>query len=447
MKMKNALLGLALFVGAFSTASAQQSVQQSAGNPMTTWNWPEDKATAQEKNAFYNDSKNMGQFRQSANALHWLLVNAPNLNPAIYINGVEIYDELANAEKDPAKQKVYQDSVLVLYDLRVKHFGSESENADRKAYYAYKYFKEDATRLPVVYESLKRTADLNKEKMSYANAIAFMDALRKYKKANPKALTDEQVLEYYDIIIASLDKGKKDFPQQAAAIDQYKGIVDQLLVATVNVDCKFIEQNFGPKLKQNPSDVEMAKKVFKLLRAGECTESPLYMTTLKQIYQNEKTFEMAKYLGMKAINDKNLTEANTYINEAISMAQTPADKGELLLLQAQLASQRGSKSEARSLAYKAIEADPGSASKAYSMIGRMYEGANECYKQQNIVEDRAIFLAAYEMYQKAGDSAGMARVKAQFPSTGELFEQNLKPGDQMKINCWIGETVTLRTRN
>lgn len=447
MKMKNALLGMAFFVGALGAANAQQSTQAAGADPMSTWNWPEDKKTAQEKNALYNDEMKLGNYRKSANALHWLLTKAPNLNPAIYINGVTVYDELANAEKDVKKQKVYQDSVLTLYDLRIKNFGGEAENVERKAYYAYKYFNTDKERLPVVYNTLKRTAELNKENMSFANAVAYMAAMHNLKKADPKALTDEQVLDQYDVVVLALDNALATQPDQAETINKYKEAVDNLLIATVNVDCNFVEKNFGDKLKQNPGDIATAKKVFKLLRVGKCTDSPLYMTTLKQIYEGEKTFEMAKYMAVKAINDKDFTEANKYLNDAISMAKTNAEKGELYLMQAQMASQRGAKSEARSLAYKAAEADQSTASKAYSLIGNLYMNSQECYGKQDIIADRAIYLAAYEMFQRAGDSGGMARAKAQFPSKGELFDANKAVGSEVKVGCWIGQTVTLRTRD
>lgn len=445
-KMKNALLGLAFLIGAIGAANAQQSAQQ-GGDQMTTWNWPDDKKKAQEKNALYNDELKMGNYRGAANSLHWLLVHAPNLNPAIYINGVEIYDELSNAEQDAAKKKVYQDSVLTLFDLREKHFGGAADLAERKAFYAYKYHINDKERLPKVFEALKRTADLNKENMSYANAVAFMVAMQRYKSVNPKALTDDQALDYYDVIVQSLNNAEEKYPDQAETITKYKAVVDDLLVKTVNVDCKFVEQNFGPRMQQNPNDVDAAKKVFKLLRAGNCTDSPLYLTALKTIYNNEKTFEMARYLYERSVREGNSADANRYMADALSMAKTPADKSKLLYEQAAAAANRGAKSEARSLAYKAIEADPSSASRGYSLIGNLYFSATECYQQQDIVQDRAIFLAAYEMFQKAGDSSGMAKAKAQFPSKAELFDQNRNTGETIRVGCWINETVTLRTRD
>ncbi|MCK5281098.1 MAG: hypothetical protein KAK04_21235, partial [Cyclobacteriaceae bacterium] len=109
MKAKIFLIGLFGTV-IFSSANAQ-------------WNWPDDRAKAEEKNALYTDSFKQGNFRASANDLSWLLKNAPNLNKSIYIHGVKIYNGLASEEADDAKKIMFQDSVLMLYDLRIKYFG------------------------------------------------------------------------------------------------------------------------------------------------------------------------------------------------------------------------------------------------------------------------------------------------------------------------------------
>jgi hypothetical protein len=51
------------------------------------------------------------------------------------------------------------------------------------------------------------------------------------------------------------------------------------------------------------------------------------------------------------------------------------------------------------------------------------------------------------MYQRAGDAAGMAKAKSQFPSKEDIFLLNWKVGEAKKISCWVGETVTLKTRD
>ena len=76
------------------------------------WNWPEDKATAEEKNVLYTDYVKMDNFQEAIEPHSWLLENAPDLNKSIYINGAKIYEDLADNEGDAAKKGEYQIKAL-----------------------------------------------------------------------------------------------------------------------------------------------------------------------------------------------------------------------------------------------------------------------------------------------------------------------------------------------
>ena len=436
MKTK-AIFTLMFLMGTLGLATAQAQGQ-------STWNWPDDKKTATEKNVLYSDSKDMGNYREAANALYWLLVNAPDLNPSIYINGVDIYSELAEKEKDAAKKQVLQDSVLTLYDLRIKYFGDEADLLDRKAFYAYKYNKDEKAKLADLYNLLTRVVELNGTKTSYPNAVALMDVVRRHKLLN-KAITDEKALEHYDQVMEILDAHEKK-GVDTATINKYKSIVDDMLVGTVTVDCKFVEKNFAPKMKENPNDIDIAKKVVGLLKVGKCYDTPLFMDALTRIHTLEPSFEMAELIAKRKLADKEYAEAEKYYEQAVQLTDDPSKKGEIYLDLAQTFAKLGRKSESRSMAYKAMEADPSMAAKAYTHIGDLYMNSQECYKKVSLVEDRAIYLAAHKMYQKAGNSSRMAKAAEQFPSGEEIFNENLEVGDQITVGCWINETVTLQKR-
>ena len=419
------------------------------------WNWPQPESkeqVARAKNARYTDSQSRGDFRDAANALYWLLVNAPDLNPSIYINGVVIYDKLAEAEADAAKKEVLQDSVLTLYDLRTKHFGDEAKNADYKAIYAYKYFISNAKRYPDLFEIMKKDADLNKGDMYWTNAGGIMAVFHSNMTVKPELLTDEEVLQYYEYINQSLDKAAKD-----EALKGYKDYIDKYKISSTDylakilgdrLSCEFVESKFGKRFDANPNDLKTAKDLYKMLQLGKCTDSPYYLKSLEAIYANEKTFEMADYLATYFIRQGNTAKGNEYLNQAISLAKTGEEKASLTLTKAGLAARAGRKSEARSLAYEAVQANSALAGKAYSFIGDLYMGATECYKKESIVEDRFIFLAAYDMYQKAGDNSGMAKAQRQFPSKEEIFEwEKAQVGESVSIGCWIGGSSVLRTRD
>src|SRR5689334_6903462 len=80
----------------------------------------QDRAKAETNVAIYGDALREGKYTVARSPLVWLLNNAPKLSTKIYIDAADIYDKLATAEKDPAKKQVLVDSMLLLYDLRIK---------------------------------------------------------------------------------------------------------------------------------------------------------------------------------------------------------------------------------------------------------------------------------------------------------------------------------------
>ena len=93
-----------------------------------------------EKKALFEDEVQAKRFNVAKGPLNWLLINAPNLSTGLYIKGAETFDALAQAEKNPAKKQVYIDSLMIIYDLRIKTCGEEANVTNRKAMSFYKYY-------------------------------------------------------------------------------------------------------------------------------------------------------------------------------------------------------------------------------------------------------------------------------------------------------------------
>ena len=95
---------------------------------------------------------------------------------------------------------------------------------------------------------------------------------------------------------------------------------------------------------------------------------------------------------------------------------------------------------------KTAEIDPTLVSEMNTMIGDMIMGSSECDKKVSQVDDRARFIAAYNYYAKAKNSAKMAQARAQFPTIGKIFEATKEEGQSVSVGCWIQTTVKLRRR-
>lgn len=429
MKSKIFFIGL---IGTliFSTANAQ-------------WNWPDDRAKAEEQNALYTDSHKQGNYRVAANHLSWLLVNVPNLNKSIYINGVKIYKGLATEETDKAKKIVFQDSVLTLYDLRIKYFGDEEKVLNRKALDAYKYYYKDKARYEELYLLFKGTFELNGNKVMYMNLLPYMDVIRRYKLSGGD-ISDEQILENYAEIVKittyKIEVVKKNVEKLKDILDK----VNNLLVQTIDVDCDFVEGTLGPKLEAEPENLKLAKNILRLSFAGKCMDLKVAMDAAKIVQKNEPRFALAKLIGQSAAAKKDYDTAVKYYEEAIELTEDNTKIGESYYTLAVIQSNLDRYVSARDYARKAVAADP-TLKNAYKLIGNLYYNSfNNCKKGENPIHDKAVYIAAYEMFRLAGDSAGMSRAKAQFPRMEEIFTWNMQVGDTYKVGCWINQTVKIQ---
>ena len=410
-------------------------------NAQNGWNWPEDKATAQEKNALYTDAYKNGDLAVALNYLVWLHENVPDLNSSIYINGLKIYEGLANNEQDPAKILTYQEKALEMYDLRIKYFNQEATVLNRKASTAYKYYRNNPEKYPELLDVFERALELNGEKFFDGNTLAYMDIIRRYQRGGGN-LTDDDIFDRYEKISQVLSS------KQGDNIESMQDKIDEMLLEIVTVDCNYVEQNLGAKLKAEPGDIKVAKKILQLSLSGKCADSEIFMLAAKTVFESEPDFGLAKVIALKCKGNGDNACAVEYLDKALDLTEDNSKKGEIYLILGAMQAGSGAKSMARNYFRQAVSADPGLAGKAYTSIGNLYfSGFKDCREGISKVEDRGCYLAAYKMYKKAGNSSGMAKAKQQFPLKEEVFLEQKSVGNKITVACWIGETVTIQTRD
>jgi len=405
------------------------------------WNWPEDKAKAQEKYALYTDALKNENYQDALTHLSWLFENAPDLNPSNYINGLKVYEGLAENETDPAKMLEYQEKALEMYDLRIKYFNKEANVMNRKASTAYKFFRSNPEKYPDLLNYFEKALELNGKNLFDGNTIAYMDIIRRYKK-NGGDMSDEEVLERYDQITEVLSQ------KDGEKIASLQSKIDEMLLEVIEVDCDYVANVMGEKLQQEPDNIKLAKRIIQLSLSGKCADSEIFMTATKMVFEAEPDVKLAKVIALKCKGNGDNACAEEYLNQAAELAEDPADEGEIHLLLGTIEVDKGDKSGARYHFKQAAAADPSLGSKAYTSIGNLYfNSAESCKEGVSKVDDRAVYLAAYEMYKRAGNTAAMERTKPQFPSKEEVFLEGKKVGSQMQVGCWIGEQVTIQTRD
>lgn len=445
--MKNSIVAGALMAALLFTATGAMAQCKEVV-------WPTDgamRAKAEESKVLYEDAKNSKQYKQAAAPLNWLLVNVPQFHSSLYINAADIYDELASAEKDPARKKVYVDSLMIVYDLRMKYCGDDPVVHNRKA---LSFLKFNINEQPE--ESLKildETLQKNGNNVMDPTIVPYFQTVRlnalKFKK-----MTDTEILDRYDKLNVIIDDKIKKAQSEGKPVDKYKKYkddIDAILITMVKVDCDFVRNNLAPKFKQNPNDISLAKKIFSFMLQGKCTDDPLWLQAAETVYNDpngQKDCGLAKNLGIIYMSKDELDKAEKFLKEAQTVCSDGQDKGEVLLSLGTLASRRGKKSEARELYRQAASADATVAKDAYEKIGDLYfNSAGECSKKINQADDRLVFLLAADYYQRAGNGKKVAMAKEAFPSKEDIFLVNYQPGDSKKVECWINESTTIRTRD
>lgn len=434
MNMKSSLLGLMLVILTSATTYAQCKG--------TTW--PEDKEKAEENNALYTDALKQKNYRGAVKGFQWLLTNAPKLNTGLYINGTDIYNNLAAAEKDPAKKQVLVDSLMMLYDMRITNCGDMENVLNRKAIYAATYNAQNKAKTAEVLALYDKVFEISGNNVLENNLLTYMQVIQ-LNDALLKNLTDDQVLQRYDklseVIDAKIKKAQSENKQaDVDRLKKTKSSIDEILPKIVQVDCDFVKTKMQPNFRKNPTDLGLAKKMFQFMTAGGCIDDPLWLETAEVIHKDSPDYGLAINMAKIYAKNGNLEKAESLATEAITLASTPEQKESSSILVGDLLAQKGNKAAAREAYRKAGKA-------GFEKIGDLYMGSGkDCSKGVSLAEDRLVYLAAYDMYVKAGDGQKMATAKAQFPSVTELFELNWKEGESKSISCWVGETVVLRTR-
>lgn len=433
MKIKSTLLALgALLFAGF--AQAQDG-----------WNWPSDpaqEAKARELNAAYTDYMKSEQFVEATKPLNWLLVNVPELNESIYINGVNIYKGAADKTADAAQKLVYQDSVMAIYEKRGQVYDNAPRWIENKAYFGYQFYKSNKDKIPGVVADFEKAIELNGT-INYQLVAAYFDLIYRNYAYN-KAYTGEQILSLYEKSNGLLD--------QAAAegkdVTTQKSTLETLLVAMELIDCDFIENTMGPKLAADPTNDDIANQIFKYSVQYKCYSSNSFLAALELIDSKNPTFATSQVRAMRYMSAGDFEKAQPVLEKALTLAESDKQKGEIMMELAKVHTQAGRKSQARSAAREAANLDAELTASAYSLIGDLYMSAfNDCRGGESRAKDYSIFIAAYAAYQRAGDSSGMSQARSRFPSKEELFTEGLQAGSSISTGCWVGETVTLATRD
>ncbi|TRX52220.1 hypothetical protein FNH22_22645 [Fulvivirga sp. M361] len=399
--------------------------------------WPADSAKAKEMHALYMDALRQNDHKNALNPIQWLLKEAPDLNRSIYIHSEKIYENLIFSEKDSIIRQALQLKQLEMYDQRIKYFNDRGKVMNRKAYAAYRYFKDRPDKYSKLFQLFEKAFSFSPQHILKANLVAYMNVIRLYQSIGGQ-LGDDGVLERYHLISSLIEA--------RGLANKAQDVADRLLISMVQIDCDMIENELSRFYREDTSNIVLAKRIIHLCLTFDCKALPVFITAAGTVQQTEPSPALALMLAV--IQDKNgdRHKAEKYHLEAVGLSTDLNKKAKACYSLAVHYQHRGMKIKSRAAALECLKYDPGQL-KAYKLIGDLYwTSAEDCKIGKSPTYDRAVYIAAYEMYKKAGAISMMEKARQQFPSMDTIFYEEMEVGQNLHLGCWINEDVILQKR-
>jgi outer membrane protein assembly factor BamD (BamD/ComL family) len=376
----------------------------------------------------------------------------PQSAKTIFIDGKNFYgdilDKIYEDESKAAARDAYLDTLMLIYDKRIEHFGEEGKVL---AYKANDLFKYDPSRAKEANAIMKRSLELEGNESDAVAASKYYEML--YRMYQNKEATKSDLLVEYMPVLDILDFNIAKLEDEAARLryEKAKSNLDAFFVKIA--ECDDIYKILGERIAESPNDIELNKKSLAVMNKRECTDSDLYLEIAERVYRDKPNAASAYSIGIQKLKAKDYSQAAKYFEEAVNLCGDCIDLEQYLLRAGQTATIQGNTSKAISYANRILQVKPRSG-EAYMLKGdAIASGANAAAGEK--LGAAGAYLLAVDYYNKArsmdpsvAEKAGQkaAGYQKYFPLKTDVFFVNLNVGDNYLVEQF-GESTTIRTRD
>lgn len=376
----------------------------------------------------------------------WVYTNCPASSKNMYIHGVNIIEFQIKKTKDEAVKAKYIDTLIMVYDQRIKYFGQEGFVLGRKGVDLFKYREKD---VQTAYDFLSKSVKSGGNKTEAAVLLTMMQTTILLHKDGK--ITKEIGVENYAKIAESIDAQIALKPDNENLV-KAKQSIDELFANCPFSDCEALINTFTPKFTQNQTDATLLKNITRLLDKKNCTDSQLFFDASEKLFEIEPSAEAALNMGRMARKKNEFSKASKFYLQAIESQDSAELKSQYYLELADLNFKDLSQyQQARTYALKALEFKPNSG-KAYLIIGLAYASSTKTCGDNDCTQ-RAVYWVAVDKFVKAknvdssvAEDANrlIGTYSANFPGKEACFFYNITEGQSYTVECWINEITTVR---
>ena len=263
-------------------------------------------------------------------------------------------------------------------------------------------------------------------------------------------IDNNQVLEDYFHVTGLLDQQEGS----SSRVKRTRASIDEMIQKEGILSCEVLDLHFGPELEQNNGDPGLLEKIIDTYTYAGCNQSALYITASERLYEINQSSDLAHQLAMHFIGKNDLEKAAWYLQLAVLDDKLPDETRAEWFYELSIVSlAKGDQCEAITFAReaRAYKSDYG---EAYIALGDAFIA----YRKElgDDFQQRSAFWAAADMYQTAAEvdpdlaeesSQKLAICTAQYPSTEDIFFQDLKVGNSFLVGKCIQENTTVRARD
>jgi tetratricopeptide (TPR) repeat protein len=432
-----------------------------AGTDNDTWSLQDscakeapDQQKLLEEYSTYREFFKQENYKDALPHLRYVLKHAPGFRTTPYIDGISIYETMAENATDSTLKELYIDSAFMLYDKRIDCHGERGFVLGRKAYSMYKLRPKD---YDVVYGTLKESFDLQGNESEYFLIPAYFSyAVVQWKR---KILDDDGLLNTYDQLVAIIDYNVANNADEKEYYESMRNSLDQLLPSNL-LTCESLTQRVLERWEQEKDDTAKVEKYYYTLRIAKdslgnnCLDSEVYSRVMKRLYELKPSADLAEQMGVSLFKEGKESEAIQLFNEAIDLETDMEKKGLLCLNIAKILRTQNKFSQARTYAYKALEykSDWGA---PYILIGDLYASSGSLCGPGTGFDSQVVVWVALDKYIKAksvdpsvSDEANekIGKYSQYMPTKTDLFERGIDEGGSYTVGCWINESTKVRGR-
>lgn len=415
---------------------------------------PEDSATCVRNISLYTEYYNQRNFNLAYDFWREVFMECPQAQQNTFIRGAVLLKMKYNQETDPVKREAWVDTLMLLYDKRIEHFGHTrtSSRGSVLGKKAVDLFQFRPNNLMDIYELTTESIDLQGKNSQADVVLVHMNSLTKLVQAGLEE--PEAVLQTYIELMEIIDHNIENNPKDAERFYKpAKNNIENMFAPYAT--CKNIVTIFQPKFDESPEDLELLKKITSMLSESDCTSEELFYESTRNLHRLKPTAESAFLMGRLENEAGNYESAIDYFQQATDLYDDDEDKQRTFILMADISFRNLKKySQAREFALDASSLDPEDG-RPYILIGEMYAAtASSC--GDNELTKAVGYWAAVDKFIQARnvDNDPLIQERANqlistyskyFPNKEAAFFYGLTEGDTYRIEgCWINETTRVR---